>query len=103
MTTDWDKIEQEQRERFKAATAAGYTGEMPLFVSDLRMEIQRAREIGGDREHWLEVLTPSPSDRGRGALTPTRCRLCSPKSGPPATRVAVLVAVPVQRRTPQTA
>ena len=70
MTTDWDKIEQEQRERFKAATAAGYTGEMPLFVSDLRMEIQRAREIGGDREHWLEVLTPSPSDRGRGALTP---------------------------------
>ena len=72
MTTDWEKIEQEQRERFKAATAAGYTGEMPLFVSDLRMEIQRAREIGGDREHWLEVLTPSPSDRDRGALTPNQ-------------------------------
>ena len=72
MTTDWDKIEQEQRERFKAATAAGYTGEMPLFASDLRMEIQRAREIGGDREHWLEVLTPSPSDRRMGALTPNQ-------------------------------
>ena len=72
MTTDWEKIEQEQRERFKAATAAGYTGEMPLFVSDLRMEIQRARELGGDREHWLEVLTPPPSasDRRRGGLTP---------------------------------
>ena len=37
---------------------------------DLDVLIQRAREIGGDREHWLEVLTPSPSDRDRGALTP---------------------------------